>query len=154
VWRGDAEAGAVVIGDFEGGSYGGYRFAGCEGRLNYIDNVVALLEAEDGVDTIGFDEEVFIHSLCQAAGDDDLLHFAFLFLADGEVYCVERFGFGGCDEATGIDDDDVCVVGILCDDEAGLGDEGEHPFAVHHIFGTAEGDEADGSPFFILFNIH
>jgi len=113
-----------------------------------------LLEAEDGVDAGGFVEEVFTHSLRQAAGDDDFLHFAFLFLADGEVYCVDGFCFGGGDEATGIDDDDVCVVGILCDDETGLGDEGEHSFAVHHIFGTAEGDEADGSPFFILFRIH
>ena len=113
-----------------------------------------MLEAEDGVDAGGFVEEVFAHSLCQAAGDDDFLHFALLFLFDGVLYDVEGFRFGGCDEAAGIDDDDIGIIGVLCYTEAGLGDEGEHPFAVHHIFGTAEGDEADGSPFFILFNIH
>ena len=41
VRRGDAESGAVIIGDFEGGGYGGNGFIGCEGRLNYLDDVVA-----------------------------------------------------------------------------------------------------------------
>ena len=78
-----------------------------------------MLEAEDGVDSGGFIEEVFTHSLRQAAGDDDFLDMALLFLFDGIIYGVEGFGFGGGDEAAGIDDDDVCVVGILCYTEAG-----------------------------------
>lgn len=41
VWRGDTESGSVVVWNFEGGGYGGYGFVGCEGRLNYIDDVVA-----------------------------------------------------------------------------------------------------------------
>lgn len=41
VGRGDAESGSVVVWDFERGSYGGNRFVGGEGRLNYIDDVVA-----------------------------------------------------------------------------------------------------------------
>jgi len=60
------------------------------------------------------------------------------------TYGIERFGLCGRDEATGIYDDDIGVVGILCDGEARLGDECEHPLTVDHIFGTAEGDETDG----------
>lgn len=41
VWGGDAESGAVIVGDFEGGGYGGYGFIRCEGRLNYFDDVVS-----------------------------------------------------------------------------------------------------------------
>jgi hypothetical protein len=122
--------------------------------LNYIDDIVARFEAENGVDTRGFAEEGFTHSLGKAAGDDDFLDMALLFSFDGVIDGVEGFCFGGCDEAAGIDDNDIGVIGVLGYTEAGLGYEGEHSFAINHIFWAAEGDEADGSPVFTLFNIH
>jgi len=99
-------------------------------------------------------EQFFAESLREAAGDDDLSHLALSFSFDGVAYRVYRFGFCGSDEATGVDDDDIGVVGILCDDEAGLCDLRQHPFAVDHIFGTAEGDKSDGYAFFVLFCGH
>ena len=70
---------------------------------------------------------------------------ALLFSFEGVIDGVEGFCFGGCDEAAGIDDDDGGVVGVLGDAEAGLGDLGEHTFAIDHIFGTAEGYKANGN---------
>lgn len=58
---------------------------------------------------------------------------------------VEGFSFGGCDEAASVDDDDGGIVGVLCDAEAGLGDLGQHSFAIDHIFGTAERYKANGN---------
>ena len=70
---------------------------------------------------------------------------ALLFSFEGVIDGVEGFGFGGRDEAAGIDDDDGGVVWVLGDAEAGLGDLGEHTFAIDHIFGTAERYKADGN---------
>jgi len=69
---------------------------------------------------------------------------ALLFLFEGVIDGVEGFGFGGRDEAAGIDYDDGGVVGVLCYAEAGLGDLCEHTFAIDHIFGTAERYKANG----------
>lgn len=145
VVRGDAEAGAVIVGDFKRGGDGGYGFVGCEGGLNNPDDVVARLEAENGVDAWGFGEEGFTHSLGEASSDDDFSDMAFLFSFEGVIYGVEGFRFGGCDEAAGIYYEDEGVVGVVGDAEAGLGDLGEHSFAIDHVFGTAEGYKANGN---------
>ena len=104
-----------------------------------------MFEAEDCVDLADFVEQFFAEALWQAAGDDDLLHLSFLFLFDGAAYSFECFCFGGSDEAASVNNDDVGVVGIFSNDEAGLCDLRQHPLAIDDIFGTAESDETDPS---------
>jgi hypothetical protein len=127
--------------------------------------MVSMFKADDYVDSFSFIEQLSADSLREAAGDDDFSHPALSLLLDGVAYRTNRFGFGGCDEATGVDNDDVGVIGILGNNEAGLCYLRQHPFAIDHIFWTAEGDEADGYPapafayagtslFFILFCGH
>jgi hypothetical protein len=127
---------------------------GKESFFDYAGDAVAVFEADDSIEWACLIEQQFAESLREAASDDDLSHPALSFSFDGVMYRGHRFGFCGSDEGTGVDDDDVCVVSILCDDEAGLGDLREHSFAVDHIFGTTEGDEANGNLFSVLPGIH
>ena len=152
--RGDSEANTVVADGFINWREEVGRRIGEEGFFNYVRDVVPMLEADDSVDLADLIEQFFAESLREAAGDDDFLHPALLFLPDGVMYRVHRFGFCGSDEATGVDYDDIGVVGILGNDEASLRDLRQHPFAVDHIFGTAECDKSDSYPFFVLFRGH
>ena len=58
-------------------------------------------------------------------------------------YFVNRFFFGGQDEGTGIDDDDVCGTGFTGDIKAAFFQDGSHHFGVHLIFWTAQADNMD-----------
>jgi hypothetical protein len=143
--RGDSEADAVVIEGFEIGSYQFDGFVGGEALLDDGGDVVAVFEAYDSIDLADLAEQLRAESLWEAAGDDDFLHLSFLFLFDGAAYYGEGFGFGGFYETTGIYNDDVGVISIVRNDEARLRNQGQHPFAIDEIFGTAEGDETDPS---------
>jgi hypothetical protein len=165
VWRRDSEANAVVAEGFISRREEVGRRIGKEGIFDYICDVVSVFETDDCVDLACLTEQLFTEALREAAGDYDFSHPALLLLLDGVAYCINRFGFGGCDEATGVDNDDIGVVGILVNDEAGLCDLRQHPFAIDHIFWTAEGDKSDSypapafayagtSPFFVLFCGH
>ncbi len=112
-------------------------FFGGESLCDYLSDVVALFEAEDGVDAFYFVDELFAHALRKAACDDDFFDVARVFLFDGVFDGGDRFGFGGGDEAAGVYYNDVCVVGVGSDQHACLGDLGEHFFAVDDVFRTA-----------------
>jgi hypothetical protein len=120
--RSDSEANAVVIEGFEIGCYQFDGFVGGEALLDDGGDIIAVFEAYDCVDLVNLVEQLITETLGQAAGDDDFLHLSFLFLFDGEAYRFEGFGFGGFYETTGIYNDDVGVAGIVCNNEAGLGD--------------------------------
>ncbi len=58
-------------------------------------------------------------------------------------YFVNRFFFGGQDEGTGIDDDDVCGTGLADDVKVAFFQDGSHHFGVHLIFWTAQADNVN-----------
>lgn len=116
---------------------------GVDCLFDYLRDMVSLAEADDGVDSIGLLEQFLSHSLGQAACDYDFLYKAFSFAVYGVVYHFESFGFCRCDEAAGIDYDDVSVVGFRVNDKTGLGDFGQHFFAVDDVFWAAKRHESD-----------
>ena len=82
-------------------------------------------------------------ALHQAAGDDQLLGAAdFLVLGHFEDG-VDRLLLGGIDEAAGVDDEHVGLIGMRRELVA-FGDElAHHDFTIDEVFGTAQTDETD-----------
>jgi hypothetical protein len=89
-------------------------------------------------------EDLFADSLGEAAGDDDFSDEAAGLLFKDVLDDFEGFGFCGFDEAAGVDNDKVGLVGVFDEGEAGLDDLGEHLFAVNNVLGAAQCVEADG----------
>ena len=83
-------------------------------------------------------------ALDEAAGDDDAFALASGFLLDGLVDFAEGFILGGFEEAAGVDDDGIGLIGVGGDGQAILGEEAEHALGVHEVFRAAEADEGDG----------
>jgi hypothetical protein len=71
--------------------------------------------------------------LGQTAGDDD---FFVGVTRAGIKNGVEAFFFGALDEAAGVDDDDVGVVGVTGTAETRTFQAGNHHFRVHLVFGA------------------
>jgi hypothetical protein len=76
--------------------------------------------------------------LDQAANDDnssdEALAFALEHLADD----LEGFLLGGVDEAAGVDQDGIYLLGVGVELEALLEEAGEEAFAIDGVFGAAE----------------
>lgn len=74
----------------------------------------------------------------QAANDDnssdEALAFALEHLADD----LEGFLLGGVDEAAGVDQDGIYLLGVGVELEALLEEAGEEAFAIDGVFGAAE----------------
>ena len=82
-------------------------------------------------------------ALREAAGDHELLAAALLMsrhLEDG----IDGLFFGGVDEPTSVDDDDVRLIRSRSWDVAGDPGHPEHDLGVDAVLGAAEGDEVDG----------
>ncbi len=66
----------------------------------------------------------------------------------------DRFLFGGVNERTGVDDEDIGVFRVSRQARAGAVEEAHHHFGVDEVFGAAERDEADGGGRFFLGFAH
>jgi hypothetical protein len=121
---------------------------------DYISDIVAVLQTDYRIDTGCLIEHFFAETLRQATGDDNLSDPAFLFSADGVVYRIERLGFGGGNKTAGVYDDDIGVVAVVGNDEAGLCDLGQHSFAIDYVLGTAESDKSHCYRRSVFFQLH
>lgn len=150
----DSQAGSVVVDYCRSGGNCCNRFICGKRFFDELSDVVALFEADDCVDSVGFGEQFFALSLRQAAGDDNLFDFAFSFLVEGVIYRIQGLGFGRFDEAAGVYNEDIGVVGIGGYNKSGQGDLCEHSLGIDDIFWTAERDKTDGYSFFVFFPFH
>ena len=151
------EGGGVALG--EGGAVFGCAPDGA-------DDVVAVEDAEHGIDARGPLEHFGAVTLDEASGDNDAFELAGVFALDGVFDDGEGFFFGGFEEAAGVDDDGVCagevargsgcfvlvgvgeVGGVIRGKgdggDAVFGEHAEHFFGVHEVLRAPEGDEGDG----------
>jgi len=119
-----------------------------------LSDVVALFEADDCIDAVVFIQQLRTEALREAAGNDYFFNFAFSFLFEGLIYCIEGLGFGRFDECAGVYDEDVGIVGLCRNEHFGPGDLCEHSLGIDDIFWTAECDKTDGYSFFVFFLFH
>ena len=158
--EGDGAKGALVIaavGDAQiGPVFGGQRLprralhqlvggaADLEQLVDMLDDLRFPVQSQDAVGFGKLAFELCLVALRQAAGDDDALAFAtaasqFLGGHDG----VDRFLFGGTDEAAGVDDDDVRVCFVVRDLVVIAAEQAEHALGVDEILRAPETDDVD-----------
>jgi hypothetical protein len=107
-----------------------------------------LAGADDGVDFGDVAADLVAVALDEAAGDDEALgaaavgDFVLHHLEDG----VDGLLLGGVDEAAGVDDEDVGVLGARGELGAAAMEQAHHDLGVDEVLGAAERDEADRWP--------
>ena len=136
-------AGGAADEDVEWG--GGCGWRGRRGEAGGFEDCLQLAGADDRVDLGDVAANLVAVALDQASGDDEALGFAAIFalvpghLEDG----VDGLLLGGVDEAAGVDDEDLGVLGAGSELAAGAVKQAHHDFGVDQVLGAAEGDEAD-----------
>ena len=107
------------------------------------DDAFQFVGADEGVDFGQFLADIAAVAFDQAAGDDQFAGAAdFLVLGHLEDG-VDRFLLGGVNEAAGVDDEYVGLIGMGGEFVA-FGDElPHHDFTIDEVFGTAQTDETD-----------
>ena len=116
---------------------GGRQAGGCEDRLK-------LAGADDGVDLGNVLLDLVAVALDQAAGHDEAAGLA----AGGDLVLrhledgVDRLLLGRVDEAAGVDDQNLGVLGAGGELGAGVVEQAHHHLGVDEVLGAAERDEA------------
>ena len=108
-----------------------------------VGDLLAVGDAEDGVDAVEAFLELGAVPLGEAAGDDDGLEATLAFEVDHGADGVQGLLFGGLEEAAGVDDDDVGLLVVGAEVEPTLGEVAQEDLAVDEVLGAAEGDEGD-----------
>ena len=112
------------------------------GRLDRLYNVLITARAADDVNLGQIALDLLAVALCQAAGDDQTLHFALLALG-GLQNGLDRLGLGRLDKTAGVDNAHLSLVHIVYNLAACLTQSGEHVLGVNQILGTAERDQSN-----------
>ena len=102
-----------------------------------------VARAEEVIDLGQVRRELFRVALREAAGDDELLARARVFVAGHLEDGVDRLLLGLVDEAAGVDDDHRCVFGVRHVTVARALGDAEHDLAVDAVLRAAEADEVD-----------
>jgi hypothetical protein len=152
---GQAKAGAIVFKDGETAGFGlffgwgdialGREAAGeivvfaqkmamlgrCIGlSADGLDDVLAIENADQAVDSRGFGQEIGLVALNEAPGDHYAAAISGFLELDGLVDFPHGFFLGGGEESAGVDDDGVGLGWVAGDGQAVGGEEAEHALAI------------------------
>jgi hypothetical protein len=116
----------------------------------YVGYIVSLAQADNSINTLGLPKQSPAQPLRQAAGYNDLLHPAASLELHCPLYGSKGFCLGRGYESARIDDDYIRVLGLGGYQITGLSNFRQHPFAVHDVFGTTQGDETYPHSFSVL----
>jgi len=143
---------------------GGNFLRRVEGVDRNIGNRGALVQPdgfENASQFVGTEDEInlrdFLSDICpvafgEAPRDDELLAVPVAFHLRHLEDRVDRFLFGGIDEAAGIDDENVGFLFVESDGVSLPGERSQHHFAVDEIFGASKADKADAGRLPIVFS--
>ena len=120
-----------------------------QGAIDHLGDLLPAEDADDAIDVGHFLEQAVLFALGQAAGNDHGADASLVLERQHLADDGQGFLPGRLDEATGIDDDDVCPVRLRSQHIAMLGQLAEHALRIHQVFGTAETDEGEGFCFHI-----
>jgi hypothetical protein len=113
------------------------------GAFDQIGDALQLVDADDGVHLRQLLPDVAVEALHQAAGDDQLLRAAHLFVLGHLEDGIDRFFLGGIDKTARVYDQDVGLIRMRRQLVPAGGKLPHHYFAVDKIFGTAQTDKSD-----------
>jgi len=108
---------------------------------DYVGDIIACAKARDCVYPLNFVRELHAHSLGKTTGDNDPHDLATFFSLNRASYCLKRFIFGWFYESAGVNNHDISVINVICEDKTGLTDISQHLLAVHNVFGAAKRDK-------------
>ncbi len=138
----DSEPGPVILGlDWRGPEEPTLLRKPAQQPVGDPDNFFATEDSHDVVD-IGkpFEQCVFL-AFCEATGDHDSLHVPQPLAIDHLLDDADRFPACAFDEPAGVHDHEVGRVGFGHDRIASLGEQSQHAFGVHEVFGTPQADK-------------
>ena len=109
-----------------------------------ISDVQYIAGSKEKVDFRDLGCELLGIPLCEATGDDEALASSYLFKARELENGVDGFFFGGFDEATGVDDEDIGIRGVFDGDKAAGGGVTKNDLGIHGVFGASEAGNVEG----------
>ena len=151
VFGGQTPAGRVEVGDVDGEMVGDQilrRGTGgaSQDATDHGSNLLELVQTDEGIDFREFTGKFRREPLGHASGDDETLIGSTAVqsaIPVGFENGGNAFRFGGINESTGIDDEDVGLGGIRGQIDAGRPEVAQHDFRVDEVFGATQGNQAD-----------